>query len=156
MEGLAVYFLNTKWADKNHFWFDTQPKKHIEITGGIGTVSQISRTSTQHTYVLYAKTPVTLRENTLWYPGWTLRANNNNISIFPGERGVITTKISSGFIYLDFSYEDIPIYRFLKFLGLGIFTILLCLFFGGFLGHPKDFSGKIKIPGFFKRKYKSK
>ena len=40
-EGETAYFLNTKWADPNHFWFSELPKQHLEITKGIGAVKEI-------------------------------------------------------------------------------------------------------------------
>lgn len=126
-EGLTAYFLNTKWADINNFWFSEKPKNHLDIIQGEGTVEQMQRTSTKHTYTVKAKTPIVARENTLYFPGWSLKANNKNVFIYPGTRGVIYAVLPKGKFYLELNYEDIPVYRFFKLLSAILFSILLML-----------------------------
>jgi hypothetical protein len=31
LEGPGVYFANTKWANKNQFWFEKIPNSHLEV-----------------------------------------------------------------------------------------------------------------------------
>ena len=124
-EGPTAYFLNTKWADINNFWFSEIPKKHLEITEGNANVKELKRTSIKHEYLIDAKTPIVIKENTLYFPGWSIKSNNKIINIYLGERGVINAKLPAGLQKLELSYEDIPVYRFSKIISASTFSILL-------------------------------
>lgn len=124
-EGLTAGFLNNKWADPQNFWFADPPKNHLEIIEGKGLVKEIKRTSVKHTYIVNAQTNLIVRENTLYYPGWNMRANNKSISIYPGARGVIYSNLPQGKYSVELKYEDIPTYKFFK--NLGVFTFLLLI-----------------------------
>lgn len=126
-EGTTAYFLNNKWADINNFWFSELPKAPLEIIDGKGTVIQMRRTTTMHAYTIEVKTPIVARENTLYFPGWSLKSNNKNVSIYPGTRGVIHAVLPKGKFYLELNYKDIPLYRFFKLLSVILFSISLML-----------------------------
>lgn len=126
-EGTTAYFLNNKWADINNFWFPKIPNKHLEVIQGKGTVKEIKRISTKHSYLVDAQTPIVIKENTLYFPGWNLKANNKKVSIYPGARGVIHLVLPKGKFYLELNYKDIPLYRFFKLLSVILFSILLML-----------------------------
>lgn len=129
IEGTTAYFLNNKWADINNFWFSDLPLQPVEIISGKGTVKKLKRTSIQHQYIVDAQTPVTIKENTLYFPGWTLNSNNKQIAIYPGKRGVIYAKLPRGLHSLKLSYEDVPAYKLSKIVSSGIFLGLLTLYF---------------------------
>src|SRR3989344_2473065 len=127
-EGTTAYFLNNKWADITNFWFSALPEKHLEIINGLGTVQEIKRTSTKHTYIVNAQTPIEIQENTLYFPGWSLSVNSKNNLIYPGKRGVINAKLPAGLQKVELSYNDIPVYRFTKIISVSTFSILLIAF----------------------------
>lgn len=126
-EGTTAYFLNTKWADKKDFWFANLPKDHLEIIKGKGNFKEIKRTSTQHYYLVNAQTPLTIKENTLYFPGWNLKSNFNNISIFPGDRGIINAKFPKGQQFIELSYTDLPLYVLAKAISGLCFLILISI-----------------------------
>lgn len=126
-EGLTAGFLNNKWADPKNFWFSDPPKNHLDIVKGNGKVKQLLRTSIKHTYLVNALTPLTIRENTLYYPGWSMKTNTGDINIYPGYRGIIYAKLPKGNYSFELFYKDIPIYDFLKRLGIVLFLILIAL-----------------------------
>lgn len=132
-EGPTAYFLNNKWADINNFWFTQLPKNHLEIVKGNGTVEQVSRTSVKHTYVVISKTPITIKENTLYFPGWELTANKSDIFIYPGKRGIIHANLPKGKFDLELEYKDISLYKATKILSFGIFLILISALLISFL-----------------------
>jgi hypothetical protein len=145
-EGTTAYFLNTKWADPNHFWFTSLPKQHFEIISGNASVKETRRTSIEHDYIINAKTPLTVRENTLYYPGWSLVDNNKSLPIYPGERGVINFKLPEGLQNIELRYDDLPLYKFSKAVSVVLFlselSILgLYLVLALFRSKPKHFSG---------------
>lgn len=156
LEGPGVYFANTKWADKNHFWFDKIPNAHLEVTNNQDFVHEIERTTTRHSYLVDVEKPTVFRENTLWYPGWRLTDYGKQIPIYPGNRGVITGRLQKGMHYLVFEYKDIPAYKLLKVVGGTIFVALLLLLCISFFGHPKNLTRKVQNPRRTNRKNKSK
>jgi hypothetical protein len=124
-EGPLSGFLNNKWADFNNFWFTSPPKNHLEIVAGKAQIKEIGRTSIKHEYTVYAKTPLTIRENTLYFPGWNLTSNNRHIDIYPGYRGIIYAKLPQGVLNVKLEYEDIPVYKFSKFLGITLLFLII-------------------------------
>ncbi len=124
-EGRVAYFLNNKWADYDNFWFSEIPKNHLEIIQGKGEVKEIFRNSTKHIYVIDAETPLKIKENTLFYPGWELTSNNTDVKVYPGKRGVINANLPKGLQKIELTYKDIALYKTLKLLSVGIFSTLL-------------------------------
>lgn len=124
-EGVTAYFLNSKWADINNFWFSELPQKHLEIIRGGGIVKEIKRTSVKHSYVINAGKPITIQENTLYFPGWSLKSNDKSVALYPGKRGVINAELPQGLQYLELTYDDLPMYKLSKIMSVGIFLSLL-------------------------------
>jgi len=142
-EGTTAYFLNNKWADINNFWFATPPKNHLELIKGKAIIQQISRNSIKHEYIINASTPITIKENTLYFPGWNLKINNKNTDIYPGKRGIIYANLPKGLLHVKLEYEDIPAYKFSKDLSVAVFAFLLITLFiqiRGLFGKPKHFT----------------
>jgi uncharacterized membrane protein YfhO len=129
------YFADTKWADPNNLWFSKIPEKHIEILEGKGTITQVKRSSTLHIYKINAKTNLTIKENTLYFPGWNLQSNNKQINIYPGNKGIIEFKLQKGEQIIELKYEDISIiYLFKLVFIIGITMLFLTLLFVFLLG----------------------
>lgn len=126
-EGTTAYFLNNKWADIDNFWFSEPSKYPLEIVKGNAAVKLIKKTSISHSYVVDAKTPLTIRENTLFFPGWTLKSNGKNVNITPGKRGVIYAELPKGLQYTEFVYKDILPYKIAKIISVATFFILITL-----------------------------
>lgn len=123
-EGTTAYFLNNRWADLKNFWFSKLPENHIEILNGDAIIEPIQRTSVLHSYVINAKSPLVIKENTLYYPGWTLKSNDVDIKIHPGERGVINFSLPDGIQYVELVYKDILPYKIVKVISFVIFGFL--------------------------------
>jgi len=155
-EGQTAYFLNTKWADINNFWFSKRPDKPLDVLKGNATVKPIKRTSILHTYDVDAKTALTIRENTLYFPGWTLKNNNKIVNIYPGERGLINANLPAGKQRLELSYEDILIYKLTKIISLtsflGLFCAIIFYYLFTFLPIHNISPGKRKTQIDFKKK----
>lgn len=75
------------------------PKEKIELIAGKATIRETKRTSTLHEYTVEASTPVTLLDNTEYFPGWNVFVNNTKTPIQfqdPNHRGLITFNVPSG------------------------------------------------------------
>jgi len=120
-------FMNPKWVEAPDFWFPKKPDRHLEIIEGKGTFKMLKRTTSKHLYIVNAQTPVTVRENTLYFPGWSLRSNFQTIPIFPDERGIINAKLPQGLQYVELTYNDITSYRMIKLLSASSFIIIVAV-----------------------------
>ena len=127
------YFADTKWADSKHLWFSAIPKQHIEILSGKGFVREIQRTTIKHSYVISAKTQLTIRENTLYFPGWRAVKNGKLISLAPDNKGIITLNLPKGENNLTIFYEDIFPINFFKNLSAAIVIIISSVLLLNFL-----------------------
>lgn len=113
-EGEGHFYANTKWVDIKNPWFSKLPKSHLEIVSGTGEIKNILRTSTHHKYVIYAKNPLKIHENTLYFPGWKGFVNDKEILLSPSSKGIIQASISKGNSKFEIVYQDIFIYKLLK------------------------------------------
>jgi len=124
---------STIWTDIKHPWIGETPQKHLEITKGEAQWKEISRTSIKHEYILFAKTPITVKENTLYFPGWIVKDNQNKIDVYysiNNPRGVIKFNLSPGLHFIQVEYKDIPPFLLSKFVSIpGIIIVLIIIIF---------------------------
>lgn len=75
---LPIWFQST-WQEQSRI---TQVyPEHVEILSGEGSVQELSRTTTKHRYQVSAQTPLAIRENTLYFPGWKVMVNGQPVDI---------------------------------------------------------------------------
>lgn len=122
---------STIWTDIKNPWIGKVPQKHLEITKGEAEWKDVSRTSVKHEYVLLAKTPITVQENTLYFPGWSVKDNQNKLKIYysiDSPKGVIKFNLSPGLHFIQVEYKDIPLFWLSKLINiLGIFIIMIVI-----------------------------
>lgn len=99
------------------------PKQPMEFLSGKGTFMELSRMQTSHEYIINADTPVTIRENTFYFPGWTVFANNKMIPInYKNQKnnsvGVITFSLQKGLYLVKLTYMDTFIRSISKLISL--------------------------------------
>lgn len=129
-EGEGHFYANTKWVDIDNPWFSELPKQHLEKLQGNAIIKELERTSIEHFYFVNAKTPIVIKENTLHFPGWTLKSNNKNIAIYPDQKGIINAKLPQGVQYVELSYDDLPLYKYSKVISVGsLFAFLILIIF---------------------------
>lgn len=128
-----IGFMDTKWADPKNLWFTKIPQNHLDILKGKGYVKELQRTTTKHVYLVSASTRLTIRENTLYFPGWAATSNGKQLAIHPGYRGIIEFTLPKGIQYVTVEYKDIFWINVLKLVFLILFfVLLLSLFFNKF------------------------
>lgn len=120
------------WLDNNTFKIEKPPKDYLEIINGSATVSLLKRTSTRHEYLIYASKDTTLRENTLYFPGWKLKINNIDYPFdYKSKKypGIIVFSLAKGLYKADVLFTDTKIKTLsqitslLSFVGLVLFSI---------------------------------
>lgn len=79
--------------------FSQIPQDNIEIIEGSGEVTQYERKNHYHEYKVTTSSKVKIRDNTLYYPGWKVFANEVEVPVeFQdiNHRGVLTYKLDEG------------------------------------------------------------
>jgi 4-amino-4-deoxy-L-arabinose transferase-like glycosyltransferase len=116
-----------KWVNPEQQWFTKIPKSHLEILSGNGNVEELQRTSTLHIYKINAQTPLKLRENTLYFPGWTATFNGKSVLLEPDGNGVITLSTPNGKGELIMNYQDLLLFQLTKIISF-VSIFLICLY----------------------------
>lgn len=121
-----------KWVDINNPWFTKIPKNHLEVVNGEAKVTQLSRTSTNHSYLLSVTKPTLFKENTAYFPGWNLKLNKKDESIQYSDKrfpGVITFKAEPGVYLAEVNFEDTQTRKIAKVVSLisGVTLIFIYL-----------------------------
>ncbi|MCL5432982.1 MAG: hypothetical protein M1524_02605 [Patescibacteria group bacterium] len=124
---ITPYFMNSKWTETASYWFPEKPTMPLQVINGEANIKVIKKDSIKHLYVIDAETPITIRENTLYFPGWSLKSNNRYINIYPDKKGVINAELPQGIQYIEIIYEDIPLYKLSKIISAASFLGLLFL-----------------------------
>lgn len=130
------------WANLNLSKLRIKPKSNIEIVSGNADISEVSRNPIRHDYIIDAKSPVQIKENTLFFPGWIVLANSKQIPINyknSNSPGVITFNLNKGIYSVTVKFVDLPIIIFSKWLsGLTLIGILIYVFVPKKLYPPKS------------------
>jgi hypothetical protein len=120
----------TIWGDIKNPWIKEVPKEHLEIIQGKAEWKQILRTSVKHEYILYNEAQVVIRENTIYFPGWTVKDNQKILNIYYSTnypKGVMQFNLSKGLHLITVEYQDPLILRLMKFLNILIILIIFAI-----------------------------
>jgi hypothetical protein len=130
------------WVNATNPWFSYPPKHHLAVVKGKGNVIQIQRKTTEHIYKVTAKTPLTLQENTVYFPGWKVVANEQLkiVPIATSPKGVITFSLPKGIQTIKVIYEPTRIRR----LGILITLAGIAVIFSLIVIEHKKYSILIK------------
>ncbi len=81
----GIYSGTTDTGESSPIWsvrfMEHFPKAHLEVLDGKATVKEIKRTSTDHQYTVTVAKRTLFEENTLYFPGWEIKANNVPVNI---------------------------------------------------------------------------
>ena len=124
-QGEAHFYANTRWVNPKHPWFSKTPSSHLEILNGKAQVEDLERASTEHKYMITAFSSLTVKENTLYFPGWSVINNEKPIDIKPDNNGVITFSLPKGDNKLTLSFDDIYLFKLSKTISIASMLIIL-------------------------------
>lgn len=103
--------------------------KHVELVGN-GTIKQLNRTSTIHGYLINSKEQITVKENTLCFPGWNIYINNKKEKLQCNDKATVEFKLPSGLYKFDLKFENTPdrtISNLISWFTLGLIIALFLL-----------------------------
>lgn len=110
----GIYKSTTDTGESSPIWsirfMEHAPKSQVEFIDGKGSIRLVQKKSTTHSYVVtVSSSTARIRENTLYFPNWTVYVNGKKVSVeFQDEtnRGLITYYLSKGVNKIDVKFED--------------------------------------------------
>lgn len=133
-----------------HEIIQQRPLLNIDFVSGTGSAYEMYRAQTKHIYNVKVITKeAKIRENTLYFPGWTVKANGNPIKIDHEDKtkdnfGKITFSLSKGQYITVVEFSDTPVRFISKIISLISILAGLTIFIYLKIFHPKKPS-KLRI-----------
>lgn len=90
----------------------SHPLQPFDIIGGQGTISNIKRSTINHTFTVSAKSNVQILDNTFYYPGWHVYVNDVTVPIQfqdQNHRGLITFTVPKGTHRVKILFNETPL-----------------------------------------------
>ncbi|PIP74695.1 MAG: hypothetical protein CO028_02000 [Candidatus Levybacteria bacterium CG_4_9_14_0_2_um_filter_35_21] len=128
----GVYNGTTDTGESAPIWsirfMEKRPKAHLEVIDGNASKKEIKRTSTYHEYLVSVKNRTLFSENTLYFPGWEIRANDKSLQIQyqnMAYRGIMLFSLDSGDYKIKVQYKETKLRAFADAISIvAIFNIL--------------------------------
>ncbi|MBF8250053.1 MAG: hypothetical protein HW400_654 [Candidatus Levybacteria bacterium] len=118
----------TIWVNSDNFTVNNSIP-HMIVLKGKADISETSRTSVKHTYLINVISQnVSIRENTLYFPNWNVRVNGKSHPFSfnsTDSQGVITFGLSKGLYIVDVSFTDTRVRKISLLVSVLSFIILL-------------------------------
>lgn len=111
-------------------FMEQKPNANVEIIAGKGLIKEVQRSTAKHIYEIDVKDKVRIRENTLYFPGWTVLADGVLKEIEfqdPANRGLITFYLDKGIHKVNIEFNETRLRIFANILS-GISLIGLVAF----------------------------
>ena len=127
-----------RWVDPKKINFAKRPKNHIEVVDGKAEITELSRNSNRHEYLIQSYSKTTFKENTFYFPGWDVEVNNKKHSFtYTNEKfpGVISFTLPKGISKVVVDFTDTPVRAISKLIS--VITILSLSIFSFFYYLPQ-------------------
>src|SRR5205814_245907 len=129
----GIYKSTTDTGESAPIWsirfMEHVPKAHIEVIGGQAIIHERKRTSIDHEYLVNGQTSSTLRENTLYFPGWSVFIDGQKVPVQfqdPNSRGIMTFNVPRGSHKIVVAFHDTKIRIFADMLSLiSLFGVMI-------------------------------
>ncbi|MCL4418697.1 YfhO family protein [Patescibacteria group bacterium] len=109
----GVYKGTTDTGESAPIWsvrfMEKIPAANLQIVDGYASIENLKRTSTYHKYHVNVSKKTIFRENTLYFPGWEIRANGVPVSIqfhTPHYNGVMMFTLDKGDYTVETVYKE--------------------------------------------------
>lgn len=109
----GIYNSTTDTGESAPIWsvrfMEKSPNTSLEVIDGDAIVKEIERKTTFHKYKIDVNKDTLFRENTLYFPGWEIRANNKPLDIqFQNltYRGIMLFSLPSGNYNVEAVYKE--------------------------------------------------
>jgi hypothetical protein len=133
----GVFPRTTDTGESSPIWsirgMEKYPKAHLEVLDGKATVKETKRTSVYHVYSVKVDKTTLFAENTLYFPGWQIKANGKPLNIEFQDihyRGIMTFRLEPGEYTVLASYSETKLRAISDLITLT--SIVAILIFTGF------------------------
>lgn len=133
----GIYHSTTDTGESAPIWsvrfMEHTPQNHLEVIDGHAKIKDLERTSGYHKYQLNVQSRTLFRENTLYFPGWEIRANGKTLNIqFQNKdyRGVMLFFLDKGNYIVETEFKETKLRALSDSLSVVILFNIL-----GFLGY---------------------
>lgn len=120
----------TIWVSNNALWKQTIPTANAQVVRGDANIKEIFRNSTKHEYVISVSNKSTIKENTLYFPGWNVKVDGKNYSftkIYKPYGGLIVFDLKKGIYKVSVVLENSKI-RYIS-QKISIFSFIAMIIF---------------------------
>jgi len=127
-QGEALSWDNTIWYSNKNVWINKVPVSKIDVIRGVAKITILCFTSTKHYFSVNSTGGATLKDNTLYFPGWDVMINGKQADInFMNKQypGIITFNVPAGQTRVIVEYKDLPMLQVLKFVFILSLVIIL-------------------------------
>ena len=128
----GIYKGTTDTGESTPVWsvrfMEKSPKAHMEVIDGNAKITETKRTSTYHEYDVKVKNKTLFAENTLYFPGWEIKANNKPLQIQYQNmtyRGIMLFFLEPGNYRVQVQYKETKLRAFADAISVvAVFNIL--------------------------------
>lgn len=105
-------------------------KEKVEVEKGKGTISNLDFNSKIIRFQLVSQTPVTVKVNTIYFPGWVFQVDENNVELnFGGLDGLMRFDLGPGKYQIIGRFTETNIRLFSDIISLISIAVIICLLF---------------------------
>jgi len=128
------YMTNAATTTSSHeympLWVEQQPlespTEKVEIIDGNGKASLITNKSNKIKVVVNGDTNMTVRINTIYYPGWEIKVDRNEVLFsYDNPRGVMDVKVPKGEHAIEAVFTETPLRMFANSVSLITFLVVV-------------------------------
>jgi len=138
-----VYYGTTDTGESGPIWsirfMEEEALSPIEVISGRALIQEEFRSSVRHKYLVVAQERSQIRENTLYFPGWSVYVDGRKLDISEIEfqdaknRGVMTFFVDAGEHNMELVFTDTKLRMMANAISLLSFIVLLTLALIGFV-----------------------
>lgn len=127
----GIYQGTTDTGESAPIWsvrfMEQEPQALMEVIEGDAQIRQLSRSATKHLYEITATKTARIRENTLYFPGWAVNINMQEVPIEfqdPKNRGLITFFVEAGTNIASVEFSDTKLRFFASIISIVSILVL--------------------------------
>ncbi len=129
----GVYNGTTDTGESAPIWsvrfMEQQPKAHLEVIDGNAQIKELNRITTHHKYQVNVLKTTLFEENTLYFPGWEIKANGVPLNLEfqnMNYRGVMLFHLSKGNYLIEVGYKETKLREISDIISFASLVIVLC------------------------------
>ena len=133
----GIYNGTTDTGESAPIWsvrfMEQRPKAHLQVIDGSAEIKELNRTVIYHRYQVNVLKQTLFEENTLYFPGWEIKANGVPLSLEfqnMNYRGVMLFNLQKGEYVVEARYKETKLREISDYTS--VLGVIICLGFIGF------------------------